>query len=315
MTSAHGRGADHGAAAGKPCSGGEDRRDEAAGHAAGHRRHDGAAQERDVPDRRQAYPSCPRAAGTAGEEDGLDLRQSYVRIGKLALIKHQRYAHAKQFKRAGKALRKLKTYLGRIIRDISRQIAGDAELDAVFKWPLYQASTVLEQRQRQRGRKIYSLHAHEVECIGKGKAHAPYEFGVKVSIATTLKRSKGGQFALHAMALPGNPYDGHTLGTWEPSSPPWKTPSAPRSRASSRGRLPRPQRPAKPQVQGIHRRPEASRDAGHQTPDATTIRGRPVIGHIKNEHRMGRNHLAPRAMPSTPSWPPQATTPLSCSGG
>jgi IS5 family transposase len=113
--------------------------------------------------------------------------------------------------------RKLKTYLGRIIRDIKRQIADDAELDTIFKWPLYQASTVLEQRQRQRGRKIYSLHAHEVECIGKGKAHAPYEFGTKVSIATTLKRSKGGQFALNAMALPGNPYDGHTLKTIIPA--------------------------------------------------------------------------------------------------
>src|SRR5690554_3295974 len=75
---------------------------------------------------------------------GLDLRQSYVRVGKLALIKHQRYAHAKQFKRANKALRKLKTYLGRTIRDISRQIAGEAELEAIFRWPLYQASTVLE---------------------------------------------------------------------------------------------------------------------------------------------------------------------------
>src|SRR5207244_10286125 len=80
-------------------------------------------------------------------------------------------------------------------------------------WPLYQASTVLEDRQCQRGRKIWSLHAPEAECIGKVKPHRPYEFGVKVSVATTLKRSKGGQFALHAKALPGNPYDGHTLQT------------------------------------------------------------------------------------------------------
>jgi len=99
---------------------------------------------------------------------GLDLRQSYVRVGKQALIRHQRYAHAKQFKRAGKALRTLKTYLGRTCRDIARQIKGDEDLETIFKWPLYQASVVLEQRQRQRGRKIYSLHAHEVECIGKG---------------------------------------------------------------------------------------------------------------------------------------------------
>ena len=136
---------------------------------------------------------------------GLDLRQSYVRVGKFALIRHQRYAHAKQFKRATRALRTLKTYLGRTIRDITRQIAGEDELQDIFRKPLHLAARVLEQRQNQRGKKIYSLHAPEVECIGKGKAHAPYEFGVKVSIATTLQRSKGGQFALHAMALPGKP--------------------------------------------------------------------------------------------------------------
>jgi hypothetical protein len=61
--------------------------------------------------------------------------------------------------------------------------------------------------------RVYSLHAPEVECIGKGKAHRPYEFGVKVSLATTLHRSAGGQFIAHAKALPGNPYDGHTLAT------------------------------------------------------------------------------------------------------
>src|SRR5262249_35444157 len=70
--------------------------------------------------------------------------------------------------------------------------------------PLFLARRVLEQERRQRGRKIYSLHAPEVECIGKGKAHRPYEFGVKVSIATTVKHSAGGQFVTHAVALPGN---------------------------------------------------------------------------------------------------------------
>ena len=73
------------------------------------------------------------------------------------------------------------------------------------------ARRVREQRQHQRGRKVYSLHAPEVECIGNCKAHRPYEFWVKVSIATTLHRSKGGQFIAHVKALPGNPYDGHTL--------------------------------------------------------------------------------------------------------
>src|SRR5215471_9752903 len=60
---------------------------------------------------------------------GVELRQSYVRVGKVALIKHQRYAHARQFNRANKALRKLKTYLGRVIRDITRKIAGDHWLE------------------------------------------------------------------------------------------------------------------------------------------------------------------------------------------
>ena len=76
---------------------------------------------------------------------------------------------------------------------------------------------MLTQDQRHRGPKVYSLHAPEVECIGKGKAHRPYEFGVKVSVATTAHRSKGGQFVTHIAALPGNPYDGHRLATVIPA--------------------------------------------------------------------------------------------------
>jgi transposase, IS5 family len=148
-------------------------------------------------------------------QSGLVLRQAYTKVGKLALITHQRYAHAKQFKRARKQLRTLKTYLGRTIRDIGRQIADKPALQETFKSPLFLAKRVMTQKKRQdentEGRKVYSLHAPEVECIGKGKAHLPHEFGVKVSLATTLHRSKGGQFAIHAMALPGNPYAGHTL--------------------------------------------------------------------------------------------------------
>jgi transposase, IS5 family len=76
------------------------------------------------------------------------------------------------------------------------------------------ARRVRDQTQRQRGPKVYSLHAPEVECISKGKAHRPYEFGVKVSVATTLAHARGGQFVTHVKAaLPGNPYDGHTLKT------------------------------------------------------------------------------------------------------
>lgn len=160
----------------------------------------------------------------------VDLRQSYARVGKLALVQHQRYAHAKQFKRANRLLRKLRTYLGRVIRDIGRKIDGDSGLEAAFAKLLPLARRVPEQQQRQRGPKIYSLHAPEVECIGKGKAHRPYEFGVKVSVATTISRAKGGQFVTHVKALPGNPYDGHTLATVIPDM---EAMSATPSRASS----------------------------------------------------------------------------------
>ena len=111
---------------------------------------------------------------------GVKLRQSYARVGKFVLIKHQRYAHAKQFKRANRALKKLKTYLGRIIRDIGRKLGGNADLlgGIVLERMLALARQVRDQTQHQRGPKVYSLHAPEVECIGKGKAHRPYEFGV-----------------------------------------------------------------------------------------------------------------------------------------
>jgi IS5 family transposase len=97
-------------------------------------------------------------------------------------------------------------------RDIRRKIADRAELEAAFQRPLARAEQIRSQQQRQRGWKLYSFHAPEVECIGKGKASAPYEFGVKASIVTTNACAPGGQFVLHAKALPGNPYDGHTLG-------------------------------------------------------------------------------------------------------
>ena len=227
---------------------------------------------------------------TLASKMGLGLRQSYTRVGKLALIMQQRYAHAKQFKRAGKALRTLRTYLGRTMRDIGRQIAGDEPLQAIFKSPLYLAGRVLEQRREARGRKVYSLHAPEVECIGKGKAHAPYEFGVKVSVATTLRRSKGGQFALHARALPGNPYDGHTLAAIIPDMEASIGNGIERILADKgyRGHNAPPSHKLKVYITGQRRRmtPAIKREMRRRAAVE------PVIGHIKNEHRMGRNYLA-----------------------
>jgi IS5 family transposase len=152
-----------------------------------------------------------RQLGKLARQHGVPLRQSYVRVARRAALMAGRYVHAKQFKRAGRELRFLRTRLGRLIRDIRRKTEGDEALREVFGAPLSKAMQIRQQRQNRRGWKLYSWHAPETECIGKGKAHRPYEFGCKVSIATTNRRCKGGQFALHAKALSGNPYDGHTL--------------------------------------------------------------------------------------------------------
>ena len=104
----------------------------------------------------------------------------------------------------------MRTWLGRLIRDIRSKIDGDEALEAAFAVALERAGQVLTQEPKGSD-KLYALHAPEVECIAKGKARTRYEFGVKVSIAATSERTKGGKFVLGAMALPGSPYDGHTL--------------------------------------------------------------------------------------------------------
>jgi transposase, IS5 family len=224
------------------------------------------------------------------KKHGLALRQSYERVGKRALIAHQRYAHAKQFKRANRALRTLHTYLGRVTRDIMRKIKGDAALEEAFGLSLRLARRVREQRKNQRGPKVHSLHAPEVECIGKGKAHRPYEFGVKVSIATTLHHSKGGQFIAHAKALPGNPYDGHTLATVIPEIETQIGVNLSRIIADRgyRGHNAPPDHRFKVYISGQKRR--VTEHIKRELRRRSAVE--PVIGHAKGEHRMGRNYLA-----------------------
>ncbi|EKS37408.1 IS5 family transposase [Bradyrhizobium sp. INPA01-394B] len=217
------------------------------------------------------------------------LRQSYARVGKFALIQHQRYAHAKQFKRANRALRKLRTYLGRVIRDVGRKIEGSGALEAAFTKLLALARRVRDQKQHQRGPKVYSLHAPEVECIGKGKAHRPYEFGVKVSVATTIGHAKGGQFVTHVKALPGNPYDGHTLATVIPDMEALIGNVIARLLADKgyRGHNAPPDYRFRVFISGQKRgvTPRIKRELRRRAAVE------PVIGHLKAEHRMGRNYL------------------------
>ena len=137
---------------------------------------------------------------------GIVLRQSHTRLAKAAAVRAGRYAHARQFRRMRRELKRLRTYLGRVCRDIGRKIAGNAELEARFARLLGLVERLLAQKPKDKN-KLYSLHAPEVVCISKGKARTPYEFGCKVGIATTNREG----LVLAAKAFEHNPYDGHTL--------------------------------------------------------------------------------------------------------
>ena len=120
------------------------------------------------------------------------------------------YAHAKQFRRLKRVLKRQRTILGIVLREIQRKLAETAVENTQA---LAQLTTLLERAERLRTQqpkdknKLYALHAPEVECIGKGKARKPYEFGVKASIAVTHKQG----LIVGARSFPGNPYDQRTL--------------------------------------------------------------------------------------------------------
>jgi IS5 family transposase len=207
------------------------------------------------------------------------LRQSYARLGKRALVRQGRYGAARQLKRTRRETRKLRTYLGRVLRNVER---GKLRLAAKQKQVVSVARRIWTQQRTAHG-KVYSVHAPEVECIAKGKVPKRYEFGSKVRIVTTSRHN----WIVGIDAAHDNPYEGATL------------------------------KPALVQVKRLTgtRPEEAFVDKGfrgqrhHPKAVAVYISGRrnlspqlskllkrraaiePVIGHTKHDHRMNRNYL------------------------
>jgi IS5 family transposase len=242
---------------------------------------DTTVQEKDIrfPTDARLYDRARQRLVAAANERAIKLRQNYNRKSKHLIAQQSRYAHARQMKRARGCTRKLKTYLGRVIRDIERK---NPEPDSQLQSLLEVSSRIFHQKKQDKN-KIYSVHEPAVECISKGKAHKRYEFGCKVSVAAT---SKGGWF-VGAKAIHGNPYDGHTL------------------------------KDALEQVERIAQCPELAfvdmGYRGHRYTGEVEVhvdkrrRGRtaqslwrwmkrraaiePGIGHLKREHRMDRNRL------------------------
>ena len=242
---------------------------------------DTTVQEKEIrfPTDARLYDRARRRLVDFAKERAIKLRQNYNRKSKQMLYWQSRYSHARQMKRAKACTRKLRNYLGRVLRDIKRNCPdADRQLQSLMDI----GTRIYHQKQKDKN-KLYSVHAPEVECISKGKAHKRYEFGCKVSVAAT---SKGGWF-LGAMAVDGNPYDGHTL------------------------------KEALKQVKRVIREPEHvfvdMGYRGHNYRGETEVhvdkrrRGRtakslwrwmkrraaiePGIGHLKREHRMDRNRL------------------------
>ncbi len=149
------------------------------------------------------YHKALRVLVRLARKNNINLRQSYERVGRRAYIKQGRYASANQYNRAKKETRKLKTMLGRTIRDIQRKCSNpEGRLAKV----LTIASAIFNQKRNDKN-KVYSVHAPEVECIAKGKVHKKYEFGCKVAMVSSSKDN----WILAIDAVHGNPYDGHTL--------------------------------------------------------------------------------------------------------
>jgi len=226
------------------------------------------------------YQKARIALVRVAESRGVRLRQSYKRLGKKALVQQGRYAHAKQMKRARRETKRLKTFLGRVIRDIERKVPQpDDELIL-----LLEHAQRIHDRKRDDKNKLYSIHAPEVECISKGKAHKRYEFGVKVSVTTTSRDS----WVLGIDAQPGNPYDGHTLGD-ALAQMERLTGSLPNDAYVDKG-----YRGATRSVPGVQvHLPRKGK--GLSRSERAWLKKRsavePVIGHLKSDCRMERNHL------------------------
>jgi transposase, IS5 family len=142
------------------------------------------------------------------EAFSLKLRQNYRRKSKHSLFMANRYFGCRQMKRGKKMAKQLRNYLGRVIREIERLGKSHPGFATAAEDALKKARIIYAQAGDVKAKeKLYSWHAPEVECIAKGKAHKAYEFGVKVSFASTIKSN----FIVGAKAFHGRPYDGHTL--------------------------------------------------------------------------------------------------------
>ena len=188
------------------------------------------------------------------------------------------FAHVRQFKRMRKVIKRQRTIVGRLQREVGRKMSTLSQaIQETLGQTLDKAKRLVTQTGSRKAvdnrAKLYSWRAPEVECISKGKSRNPYEFGVKVGLAMTLR----GNLIVGARSFPGNPYDGHTM----------------HEQIEQSAIL----------MQGLGVKPEVVyADLGYRGKDKRLtdeerrlLKRRqaiePIIGHLKADHRMDRCHL------------------------
>ena len=145
---------------------------------------------------------CNRIA----KKENLPQRQTYVRVSKQLVRDTYNGKHPKRYKKAKKARKKLKTIAGRLVRELERNLSDNqAEL---YGQQLDIFKRIIAQKRKDKN-KIYSIHKPFTNCIAKGKAHKPYEFGNKVGLITTSNKKR--KIILAVKGFIDNPYDGHTI--------------------------------------------------------------------------------------------------------
>jgi len=214
-------------------------------------------------------------------KEGLPIRQSYMRTLKKLGVEQRFRNHPKNKARARKADKKVKTIAGRLVRELERNLP----LNTIYQPEIELFYRVLNQKRNSKN-KVYSMHEPHTECISKGKEHKKYEFGNKVSIVITQKTG----VIVGAMGF-RNEFDGHTL---EPALKQVKqlVGKSPKTATVDRGyrgntqigdtqiQIPKPfndKKQTKYQQQKLRK--------AHRKRAAIE----PVIGHLKTDHRLGRN--------------------------
>jgi IS5 family transposase len=246
-----------------------------------------------------AHPTDSKLLETArakvvqeAKANGIELMQTYAKEGRELRFKAGRYAHARQFRRMRKMIKRQRTILGRLEREVGRKMTALSQaVQEALGHTLDKAKRLITQTASRKAVdnrvKLYSWHAPEVECISKGKSRNPYEFGMKVGLAMTLK----GNLIVGARSFPGNPYDGHTLHE-----------QIEQSAILMQGLGVRPEKvytdlgyrgvdKDNPEIEIKHR----GKDKRLTDEERRLLKRRqaiePIIGHVKSDHRMDRCHL------------------------